>query len=107
MKYEKLRFRLILLIIIIFFLLPSFINSEECTCENNNGICDGSGCNSNCKSDLLSNSCKTCNMEGKSFYYINTDGICTPIDSCSNKIVFESNECVSSCGNKYSMGDYC
>ena len=91
---------------LILFLFMGCQCSDDCSnCQINNGIC--TNCDNNCKSNIINSICKYCNLEEKLYYLIN-DGTCLPQDSCTtNYIVFETKECVNSCGNKYKMGHYC
>ena len=74
--------------------------------------CSGTSCNANCRPKFSYGSitCYYCNFDGESFYQIDVDGNCIPKTACdgTEKIVYGSNECVSSCdSNSYKMGDYC
>ena len=68
-------------------------------------------CSQNCKPNLLSDSdlkcydCSSSDVITNKYYTIN--GLsCSRSASCAGKII-QGNQCVSSCGNLYQLGDFC
>jgi hypothetical protein len=72
-------------------------------------------CSQNCKPNLLSDSdskCYDCSSGGNIItnkYYTISGSSCSRSASCTGKIIQgnEWNQCVSSCGNLYQLGDFC
>lgn len=86
---------------------------EDCTSCSFNTLtkkCESTtGC-TKCRPHLGTEECYYCkNITDNDFYSIGDDGTCTIKESCQNKIVEETNECVSQCfGGTYQLGDdYC
>ena len=105
--------------IILFFLFLYFplIKGTDDECVGCNAITriscsgsSGSSCNVNCRPKFTTSICYFCDFSGQNYYKINDVGTCSPKSACDDgeKIVYQSNECVSSCDtNSYKMGDYC
>ena len=87
-----------------------YINCEICNACTNNGLkCTGDGCLSNCRPHFPGtsspSSCISCNTPG--YYSIDEFNNC---NTCTgNKVIIDSNECISSssCEHLYSMRDAC
>ena len=102
------------IIIQILFLI---VLSEKCDkCEvNDNKVCSlksgySEGDCAGCKPHLNTQDCYKCSGNDDSKYYlIGDDGSCAKKDSCQNKVVEETNECVGQCfEGTYQLGDdYC
>ena len=110
MKQKTINFKAIFFILFIpFFSLYIKCEEPDCsTCTLTENIC--TNCNIKCKSKLFDSTigCKYCSFNEEKFYKIEDDN-CNPKSQCEDgeKIVYKSNECVSSCSNYFEMGDYC
>ena len=65
----------------------------------------------NCKTvhlHLEDQQCYKCEGNEDGFYQIINDGTCVNMDSCTNKIISETKECVGHCPSEYcEFGDFC
>ena len=101
------------LILILFILYNVNCNDEQCTgCNTScNKITDSSACDIKCKKSLIGsdNNCYFCSLDGTNQYYSILGNRCYAKQRCNNdeKIVKGTNECVSSCGTSFEMGDFC
>lgn len=111
---------------LIIFCLIFLSKSDDCDtthcrrsgneCVNANAATGTSGiCSQYCKPNLLSDSdtkCYDCSSGGDTItnkYYTINGLSCSRSNSCDGKIIQgnEWNQCVSSCGNLYELGDFC
>ena len=103
--------------IIIIQVLLSLIHNKKCNnCEIYTNKCipiaTEPSPSDNCNCSLArphfgDNSCYLCTKEN-GFYSIDSNGNCEDKNSCPNKIIIDTNECVGHCPNKTcELGDFC
>ena len=92
--------------------LISFSKNADCDdmrCRRDGNQCKsivGNSCSSDCKPNIFSKACYDCGDQN--YYKIDESSkTCTGMDSCTGFIIYGSNQCVSSCGNYYSLGGFC
>lgn len=92
---------------------PIDCSSEFCSRDSNSNNCvdvSSGSCNQACKPNFLNSDCIYCeNSNSYEYYTINDDNTCTSKSSCGpgEKIIDGSKQCISECGDKYQLGDYC
>ena len=106
MMKSKRKNEFIFLFIITMLCSLIYCTTDCSTCTISNNEC--TGCDSNCKPNHLG-SCVECDLGSNRYYLIKGDGTCESKSSCDSGlfVIYGKHECVSSCGNDYTLGDFC
>ena len=109
MNKIKTRFYFLFLINLSLISFSKNANCDGSVCQRSGNQCLSkyeNSCSSSCKPNMFSQACYDCG--NSNFYEINeSTKTCVGMGSCPSFIIDGSNQCVSNCGNFYTLGDYC
>ena len=109
MNKIKTRFYFLFLINLSLISFSKNADCDETRCQRSGNQCLSkyeNSCSSSCKPNMFSQACYDCG--NSNFYEINeSTKNCVGMNSCPNFIIEGSNQCVSNCGNFYTLGSYC